>query len=351
MSLEQGITGSAFFNEEGCGAIASGCLPIHQFAEKVEFLSYSTDFYRTLKTQLSPTRLRQVLDELAFIRRPMQGAIEFLMIAKQCTCFRNIKFHLLNSLPSRQVGAWKLPQAGIDLKPKHEVKFNREIGKRRNIHAEMMLMGYLFSIMRHGLVIFPYLGVSKKTCLLCGYLLREMAQFDTRGNHGKCYSQWTLPPVLNATPDVTERLDKAVFRLRDILREDVKKEMAHMDTEKESLIAAAIPPKHEKEADIFNEVGKDPRLLSREAEWLSSFRRFATSSCYLTHAWTLTIQDLPLVIQDLVSPPPQGRITLMHRGIMLRALSYLIQPAACPAEKLASSRIDVQCVAMPPTAI
>ncbi|KAI3571264.1 hypothetical protein IWW34DRAFT_710074 [Fusarium oxysporum f. sp. albedinis] len=278
MSLEQGITGLAFFNDEGCGAVASGCLSTYQFAEKVEFLSYSTDFYRTLKTQLSPTRLRQVLDELAFIRRPMQGAVEFLLIAKQCTCFRNIKIHLLNSLPSRKVGAWQLPQAGINLKPKHEVKFNSEIGKRRNIHAEMMLMGYLFSIMRHGLVIFPYLGVSKKTCLLCGHLLKEMAQFDTRGNHGKCYSQWTLPPVLRAVPDVTERLDMAVFRLRDILREEVKKEMAHMDAEKESVIAAVIPPKHEKEADIFNKVGKDPKLLSREAEWLSSFGRLAVDN-------------------------------------------------------------------------
>ncbi|KAL4721778.1 hypothetical protein ACLX1H_011272 [Fusarium chlamydosporum] len=156
----------------------------------------------------------------------------------------------------------------------------------------MMLMGYLFSIMRHELVIFPYLGVSKKTCLLCGYLLREMAQFDTRGNHGKCYSQWTLPPVLNATPDVTERLDKAVFRLRDILREDVKKEMAHMDAEKESLIAAVIPPKHEKEADIFNEVSKDPRLLSREAEWLSSFRRSAVGNTGLG-VTTTSGQDNP----------------------------------------------------------
>ncbi|PNP82367.1 hypothetical protein FNYG_04302 [Fusarium nygamai] len=263
MSLEQGIAELAFFNDEGCGAIASGCLSIYQFAEKVEFLSYSTDFYRTLKTQLSPTRLRQVLDELAFIRRPMQGAIEFLLIA---------------NLPSRKVGAWQLPQAGINLKPKHEVKFNSEIGKRRNIHAEMMLMGCLFSIMRLGLVIFPYLGVSKKTCLLCGHLLREMAQFDTRGNHGKCYSQWTLPPVLRAVPDVTERLDMAVFRLRDILREEVKKEMAHMDAEKESVIAAVIPPKHEKEADIFNKVGKDPKLLSREAEWLSSFCRLAVDN-------------------------------------------------------------------------
>jgi hypothetical protein len=62
-----------------------------------------------LKTQLSPTRLRQVLDELAFIRRLMQEAIEFLFIARQYTGFRNIKIHLLNSLLLRKVRAWQLP--------------------------------------------------------------------------------------------------------------------------------------------------------------------------------------------------------------------------------------------------
>ncbi|KAH7180054.1 uncharacterized protein B0J16DRAFT_403471 [Fusarium flagelliforme] len=273
ISLERGITGMAFFNNEACSAIASGRVSIHQFAEQIEVLSDSTDFFRILKTKLSPPRLRRILDELAFIRRPMQGAIEFLLIAQKCTWFRNLQIHLLNSLPSRKVGPWNLPQAEINLNPKQEVKFKSEIKKRQNIHAEMMLMYYIFNIMRHGLVMFPYLGVSKKTCLLCGHLLREMIQFDTRGNHGKCYSQWTLPPVLKAIPSVTERLDKAVVSLQDILREEAQKEMAHMDAEKESLIAPVIPPRHVREADIFNEVSKDPVLLSREAEWFSSFRR------------------------------------------------------------------------------
>ncbi|KAJ4129105.1 hypothetical protein NW768_007636 [Fusarium equiseti] len=256
MSLEQGMTGMAFFNEAGCGAIASGSLSIYQFAKQVETLSYSTDFYRILKIKLSATRRRRVLDELAFIGRPMQGPIEFLFMAQKCTWFQNLKIYLLKSLPSRKVKAWNLPQAGINLKPQQEMKFNSEIRKPRNIHAEMMLIGYIFSIMRRGLVVFPYLGVSKKTCLLCGYMLREIAQFDTRGNHGKCYSQWTLPPILRAIPDVTERLGKAVFSLRDILQEEEKKEAAHMDAERESSIAAAIPTKHKKEADIFNEVGR-----------------------------------------------------------------------------------------------
>lgn len=51
--------------------------------------------------------------------------------------------------------------------------------------------------------------------------------------------------------------------------------MAHMDAEKESSIAAVMPPKHVKEGNIFNKVGKDTRLLSIEAEWLSLFQRFA----------------------------------------------------------------------------
>lgn len=275
MFLEQGMTGMAFFKDEGCGAVTSGRLSVHQFAKRVEILSYSTDFYRILETKLSATKLRRVLDELAFIRRPMQGAIEFLLVAQKCTWLQNLKVYLLNSLPSRKVRAWKLPQAGISLKPQQEMKFNSEIRKCRNIHAVMMLMGYIFSIMHRGLVVFPYLGVSKKTCLLCGLLLRDIAQFSTRGNHGKCYSRWTLPLVLKTIPEISERLDKAVSNLRDVLREEEKRQMAHLDAEKESLIASVMPPNHVKEGNIFNRLVRDTRLLSREAEWLSLFERFA----------------------------------------------------------------------------
>ncbi|KAK7428368.1 hypothetical protein QQZ08_005125, partial [Neonectria magnoliae] len=137
----------------------------------------------------------------------------------------------------------------------------------------MMLMTYLLGLRNPRFEVFPYLGVSKKTCFLCGHILKEIGQFETRGNHVKCYSQWTLPSVLWTEPEATEKLVKAIPRLRDILRQEAMEEVPYRDAEKESVMAAPIQPRHRKETTIFNAVVEDPRLLVREAEWISSFRR------------------------------------------------------------------------------
>jgi hypothetical protein len=273
MSIEKGKTGLNFFKEGGCGGVASGRLDVYQFAKSVEDLSHSTDFYAKLKANLTPTKLRRIVDELGFIRRPMQGAVELLLVAQRCSGFRNIKIILLNSLPAKKVKAWQLPEAETSLTAQLKAKFYTEAKKNKNIHAEMMLMIYLLGLGNPRLEVFPYLGISKKTCLLCGHVLKGIGQFETRGNHGKCYSQWTLPSALWTEPKATEKLDKAVQRLRDILREETTEEVPHMDAEKESVIAAPIPPRYRKVTTIFNTVVEDPRLLVREAEWISAFRK------------------------------------------------------------------------------
>ncbi|KAH8752838.1 hypothetical protein F5883DRAFT_621355 [Diaporthe sp. PMI_573] len=270
MSIEKGKTELKFFKEDGCAGVASGRLDAYQFARSVEVLSHSTDFYAKLKANLTPTKLRRVVDELGFIRRPMQGAVELLLIAQRCSGFRNIKIVLLNSLPARKVKAWQLPKADISLTARLKSGIHNEAKKNKNVHAEMMLMTYLLGL---GSPVFPYLGISKKTCLLCAHVLEEIGQFETRGNHGKCYSQWTLPSALWTKPEATEKLDKAVQRLRDILREEATEKVPHRDAEKESAMAAPIPPRYGKETTVFNAVVEDPRLLAREAEWISAFRR------------------------------------------------------------------------------
>ncbi|KAH9216732.1 hypothetical protein DL95DRAFT_495683 [Leptodontidium sp. 2 PMI_412] len=273
MSIENGETGLTFFKEDGCGGVTSRRLDVYQFAKSVEDLSYSTDFYAKLKANLTSTKLRRIVHELGFIRRPMQGAVNLFLVAQRCSGFRNIKIILLNSLPARKVKAWQLPEANTSLTAKLKARFYTETKKKKNIHAEMMLMMYLLGLRTPRLEVFPYLGISKKTCLLCGHVLKEIGQFETRGNHGKCYSQWTLPLTLWTEPETTEKLDMAVQRLRDILREETTKEVPHMDAEKESVIAAPIPPRYRKVTTIFNAVVEDPRLPGREAEWISAFRR------------------------------------------------------------------------------
>ncbi|OIW30057.1 hypothetical protein CONLIGDRAFT_644082 [Coniochaeta ligniaria NRRL 30616] len=273
MSIENGKTELKFFKEDGCGGVASGRLDAYQFAKSVEDLSHSTDFYDKLKASLTPTKFRRVMDELGFIRRPMQGAVELLLVAQQCSGFRNIKVVLLNSLLPRKVKTLQLPKAIISLTARLQAKFHNEAKKNKNVHAEMMLMTYLLGFRSPTLEIFPYLGISKKTCLLCGHILEEIGQFKTRGNHGKCYSQWTLPSALWIKPQATEKLDKAIQRLRDILREEATEEVPHRDAEKESVMAVPIPPRYGKETTVFNAGVEDLRLLAREAEWISAFRR------------------------------------------------------------------------------
>ncbi|PGH13730.1 hypothetical protein AJ80_06235 [Polytolypa hystricis UAMH7299] len=180
MSVENGKTGLKFFKVDTRCKVASGDLAVYELAKGVEDLSYSTDFYAELKANLSPKKLRRVVEELAHIQRPMEG---------QCPGFRNIKIVLLDSLPPRKVKAWRFPKGESPVTSQLELKFRNEVEKNKNVHAEMMLMTYLLGSRRPSSEGFPYLGVSKKTCLLCGYILREMGRFETRGNHGKCYSR------------------------------------------------------------------------------------------------------------------------------------------------------------------
>ena len=110
MFLENGNTGLTFFKDGVCDSVVSGHLPVHDFARDVEAISYSTDFYTKLKVNLTPLKLRRVVEELAYIRRLMQGAGAFLHVAQQCPGFRNVKIVLLESLPARKVKAWPLPK-------------------------------------------------------------------------------------------------------------------------------------------------------------------------------------------------------------------------------------------------
>ena len=43
--------------------------------------------------------------------------------------------------------------------------------------------------------IYPYIGISKKTCFLCTEVLNSFSFYRTRGSHGKVYSLWDIPPM------------------------------------------------------------------------------------------------------------------------------------------------------------
>jgi hypothetical protein len=99
-----------------------------------------------------------------------------------------------------------------------------------------------------------------------------MGQFETRANHGKCYSQWTLPSALWINHEAADELHVAVRRIRDILRDEMRKDVSHKSAEKESVMAGQITPRYESKMTVFNRVVEDPRFLAREAEWLAMSR-------------------------------------------------------------------------------
>lgn len=221
--LEKGKSKLGFFRENYCGRFLSGLVNVDAFVQVVERLSYDTDFYNELKINLAPNKLSRIIEELAFIRRPMRGADAFLHIAQEYSEFQNVKFILLDSVRPRNVKVGLCLPYGQRCSGEPKLTFNH-----MNVHAEMMLLTYLVYSENTRSEVFPYLGVSKKTCFLCGHMLRTIGQFEARGNHGKCYSKWTLPQAVWRNLDTEKTWCTALERLRDVLRDETSKAKQHL---------------------------------------------------------------------------------------------------------------------------
>ncbi|KAF4123095.1 hypothetical protein GMORB2_6643 [Geosmithia morbida] len=282
VSVENGTTGIEFFRGDGCcGRFISGEIDAFAFAKMVDRVSHHDRFNTKLEASLVPNKLRRVREELEFIKRPASSLDVAVKVAREYSGFRHTRVLLIKSLPARKVKAWKsldeptLGFAGIDIAQRLRKKFDDRVRRPKNIHAEMVLMAYLLGSGRSTPgTSFPYLGVSKKTCLLCGHILREMGRFESRGNHGKCYSQWTLPPALWSRLGTDDRLRTAASRLGSALREEgLKIEAPRRDAEKESVMAAQLPPRYEHSETLYNIASGSPGNAEREAEWLARIRR------------------------------------------------------------------------------
>ena len=149
-----------FSGEKLCRSFLSGHLDTHDFVKAVDKLSYDADFFLPLKARLTPKDLNRVVEELAFIRRPVQGAEVFAHTAQQFSEFQSTKIILLKSNRPRKVNIGQLGTPYLAFK------------EDMKVHAEMMLLTYLLRSENACLEVFPYLGVSKKTCFLCGHILQ-----------------------------------------------------------------------------------------------------------------------------------------------------------------------------------
>lgn len=122
------------------------------------------------------------------------------------------------------------------------LKVRLSIRKKRWMHTEMGMVSHLISkdIVAQT---FAYLGISKKTYLMCGHNLQSLGLFQARNNYSKVYSQWTLPRYLVILSSYQAKLDSAVRSLRDMLRHECAvKDDQYINAVKESTIPTPVAP-------------------------------------------------------------------------------------------------------------
>jgi hypothetical protein len=248
-------------------AFLNGLIPASAFVEMVDDLGHSTDFYSQLKENFSALEVHRQGREMEYICRPRHSFATFHQAAREIAGLKRVKIVLLPGYKSRRV--LQQPLLCLDLQSKkHQQRLDAMLQKPKWVHAEMRMILHLFStdIVAQ---MFPYLGISKKTCLLCGHVLSQLGIFQVRNNHGKVYGQWTLPRIVAMPAANHGRLDTTIQKLRDVLHHEYNSEdNEQLALIKESTISTPVAERQNMWSP-FNRSIPDPRLHSREIEWLS----------------------------------------------------------------------------------
>ena len=97
-----------------------------------------------------------------------------------------------------------------------------ELVRRPKVHAELaMIIAMAKDEIKD---VFPYIGVSKPSCIMCSHFIRAFNEVTkqkiaTKGSHGKAYPEWSWPNL----PDRDEELRRAFLqRMRQQLVDDVE---------------------------------------------------------------------------------------------------------------------------------
>jgi hypothetical protein len=258
-----------------CREFLAGTISPLQFVMLIRNFSRSTKFqsqYDWVNDKLIPSKLQQVMLEIAFLCRPEIASNTCFDVARDIPSFQKINIQLLIGCEPRNVQQVLSTGVQSSMTPKSEERLQRELDKVKWIHAEMRMITYLLN-RENTIQVFSYLGVSKKTCFLCGHILQELRMFSTRANHGKMYSQWTLPSWIVIRHAHIQRWEHAVNQVAEVLRAEVgRQDLPYMDAAKESTMTTpiAIAPNVD---DPFTSGALDPRRREIEAEWLSKLSR------------------------------------------------------------------------------
>ena len=125
--------------------------------------------------------------------------------------------------------------AFVDYASKKTIEFNKTNKPFRSspfIHAELAMLSCIDT---GTIMVFPYIGVSKLSCLMCSSYIEAYSQkvdhrISVRGCHGKVYPSWAWP-----TLDTHEGI-RAVFleKIREVLKQDFERFVEFQRTRRQS---------------------------------------------------------------------------------------------------------------------
>lgn len=253
----------------------------------LDFVTYVQGFSRSkefhfwrswIKKTFSSSQSRNLLLELAFLRRPEFACDICFDAARDIPNFQRINIQLLKGFTSKKVQQTFLASGQFPMTPMLQKELQAKLDESKWVHAEMRMVTYLLSPDNTPRP-FSYLGVSKKTCFLCGHIIQRLGpMFTTRANHGKVYSRWTMPSAVQIGAKHRERWEHAVKQLPEVLRSAAAREfLPRMDPAKESTMTTPVVPRLDS-GNPFLMAEVDTRQREREAEWLSRFSKRGRAS-------------------------------------------------------------------------
>ncbi|KAI2923113.1 hypothetical protein CBS63078_2661 [Aspergillus niger] len=237
----------------------------HVLVNEVNEICYNTDFYSRIKVV---PKAKKIVQELGFICRPLNAADTFYKAAREISNFKRVKIELLPGYKAERV-APSPSLCPILLSNRERGRLDECLRKKKWVHAEVRMALHLMSTDRMSPTP-QYLGISKKTCFMCGHFLQRLSHFQARDNHGKVYSQWTLPKSLVMPQKYHETLDNAARNLRDVMqRECALQSDYRISAVKESTLSTPVASEQMHVWSPFSRHVPDPKLQARESEWLS----------------------------------------------------------------------------------
>jgi OTT_1508-like deaminase len=217
-----------------------------------------------------------------FVARVKTAYDTFLEAASQFPTICNIEIIRLDSPPNcPPVSAHlrvpfpkdlDLILAGLDRPDRHEAvamkrKYHQLYAKKPTIHVEISM---LFHLLRHGNDVhrvFPYIGISKKSCYLCGLFLANVGIFQTRGCHDVEYTRWTLPSRYTLNHRHGSKVVATLEKLENSLsKKNTTWKRKKLPREPESIAAVSYCSRGRDQQDGDSRLQSTTRRLDQETE-------------------------------------------------------------------------------------